>query len=304
MKAVKIIGDAVRYTEKADMPALSPQFNVLVKVHYAGICRTDVGIASGTIAHKDDIILGHEFCGTIEGFYGDQPESDGWRKGETVSCNPMMFGEEGADTMCGKDCDGAFAEYMAVPASALIMLPDHLLAPLGAYLEPVAAALAPLKYMTDTYDKDVCVFGDNRIAELTFQTAHCMGHKEVRLVKDVAELGVCRYDCIIETEPQYINEYVDALRPGGTLILKSRAFAPVGLVVNNVTMKEITIRGAKYGDFYLASHILTATSAGLKHVLDAGSLLGRQYELSEYETAFREAQRVNSKKIFFKICAE
>lgn len=304
MKGIKIIDNTVQYTEDANIPTLSPRLNVLVKVHYAGICRTDIGVATGTIAHKDAIILGHEFCGTIEVFYNGEQEFEYWQKGMAVSCNPMMFGEEGSDSMCGKDCDGAFAEYIAVPSSALICLSDHLLSPLGAYLEPVAAALAPLKFLSGFVDKDVCVFGDNRIAELTVQVAHCMGHKEVRLVKDISELGSCKYDCIIETEPQYINEYIDALRPGGTLILKSRSFTPAELVFNNVAMKEITIQGARYGDFNVASHILVATSAGLEGTLNTDCLLGHEYELDEYESAFSEAQNKNSKKIFFKICAE
>ena len=64
----------------------------------------------------------------------------------------MMFGEKDSDNMCGKDCDGAFAEYIAVPSAALIGIPNHLLSPLGAYLEPVAAALAPVRFRT-TYLK-------------------------------------------------------------------------------------------------------------------------------------------------------
>ena len=304
MKAIKIIDNIVRYTEVASIPTLSPQFNVLVKVHYAGICRTDIGVANGMVAHKDSIILGHEFCGTIEGFYNSEPEFECWRKGMAVSCNPMMFGEKDSDNMCGKDCDGAFAEYIAVPSAALIGIPNHLLSPLGAYLEPVAAALAPVRFLTDLIEKDICVFGDNRIAELTLQVAHCMGHKEVRLVKNITELDSCKYDCIIETEPQYVNEYINALRPGGTLILKSRAFESTELIFNNIAMKEITIQGARYGDFYVASHILAATSLGVNGVLNTDSLLGSVYDLSEYEPAFIEAQKKNSKKIFFKICAE
>ena len=304
MKAIKIIDNVIRYIEDANIPTLTPQFNVLVKVHYAGICRTDIGVANGAINHKDTIILGHEFCGTIEKFYNGETEFECWRKGMAVSCNPMMFGERDSDTMCGKDCDGAFAEYIAVPSSALIGMADHLLSPLGAYLEPVAAALAPQKFLTGLLDKDICVFGDNRIADLTLQVAHCMGHKEVRLVKNVSELGSCNYDCIIETEPQYINEYIDALRPGGTLILKSRAFAPYGLIFNSVAMKEITVQGARYGDFNVASHILSATSSALIGVLNTDSLLGTVYELSEFRSAFNEAQKKNSKKISFRICAE
>lgn len=304
MKAIKITDNVVRYTEDTSIPTLSHQFNVLVKVHYAGICRTDIGVANGTIPHKDSIVLGHEFCGTIEGFYNGESKFEYWQKGMAVSCNPMMFGEKDSDTMCGKDCDGAFAEYIAVPSSALIGIPNHLLSPLGAYLEPVAAALAPVRFLNKFLDKDICVFGDNRIAELTFEVAHSMGHKEVCLVKNISELDACNYDCIIETEPQYINEYINALRPGGILILKSRAFTPTELIFNNIAMKEITIQGARYGDFNVASHILAATSSGVNGVLNTDSLLGSVYELSEYKSAFNEAQKKNSKKIFFRICAE
>lgn len=304
MRAIKIIDNVIRYTEGANMPILTPLRDVLVKVHYAGICRTDIGISNGTISHKDSIILGHEFCGTIDEFYNSETEFEYWRKGMVVSCNPMMFGEEGFDTMCGKDCDGTFAEYIAVPHGALINMSAHLLSPLGAYLEPVAAALAPNRFLRNICGKDICVFGDNRIAELTLQVAHCMGHKEVRLEKDISRLNPSEYDCIIETEPQYINEYIDALRPGGTLILKSRSFTPCELVSNNIAMKEITIQGARYGDFNVASNILAATSSGLNGTLCTDSLFGPVYELSEYKSAFQEAQKKKSKKIFFRICAE
>lgn len=53
MKAIKITDNVVKYTEDASSPTLSPQFNVLVKVYYAGICRTDIGVANGTTNHKD-----------------------------------------------------------------------------------------------------------------------------------------------------------------------------------------------------------------------------------------------------------
>ena len=304
MRTIKIIDNVIRYIEEACTPTLTPQLNVLVKVHYAGICRTDIGVANGTIDHPNNITLGHEFCGTIEKFYNGETTFEHWRKGMVVGCNPMMFGGKDSDTMCGKDCDGAFAEYIAVPSSALIVMPDNLLSPLGAYLEPVAAALAPERLLTCSFDKNICVFGDNRIAELTLQVAHYMGHKEVRLVRDITELGNNKYDCIIETEPQYINEYIDALRQGGTLILKSRAFTPCELISNNVAMKEISIQGVRYGDFNVASHILAATSSGVNGVLNTESLFGPIYELSEFESAFKEAQKRNSKKVFFRICAE
>ena len=300
MRAIITSNGKTCYTVQAPMPELTRVRNVLVKVCCAGICRTDLGIANGTVAHRDGIIMGHELCGTIEAFYNSGSSCDGWRVGETVGCNPMMFGETDAEeVMCGKDVDGAFAEYIVVPSRALVGLPPHLLSPLGAYLEPVAAALAPIQLIQHRFfDEDVCVFGDNRIAELTLQVGHVMGMKALKRVRHLEELEPNSYDCIIETEPQHLDAYVRALRPKGTLVLKSRSFQPSQLTVNAVAMKEITIQGARYGDFGVASHILAATAAGVG--LDTAVLLGECYELWEYEKAFEEAGKEKGKKVFIK----
>ena len=108
----------------------------------------------------------------------------------------MSFGSKG-DKMCGKDCDGAFAEYIAVPSGALVCLPPSLLSPYGAFLEPVAAALAPLKYVNGL----TCIYGGNRIAELTCQVARVMGNRDIERITRTADLQKDHYDCIIETEP-------------------------------------------------------------------------------------------------------
>ena len=300
MRAIIISNGRTCYTEAAGMPTLTALRNVLVKVCYAGICRTDVGIANGTVAHQDGIVLGHEFCGVIEAFHHGGTSCDGWHTGMAVSCNPMLFGEmEAEDVMCGKEVDGAFAEFIAVPSRALVGLSPHMLCPLGAYLEPVAAALAPVELIRHRHLGDVCVFGDNRIAELTLQVAHVMGCKQVKRVGHIAELTANSYDCIIETEPEHLDAYVRALRPKGMLVLKSRAFQPSLLTANDVAMKEITIQGARYGDFGTASQLLSDTWAGVG--LHTETLLGECYELREYEKAFEEAGK-KGKKVF--LCAE
>ena len=176
MKALVLHPSGIYYQTDREKPRLTSYCNVLVEVHYAGICRTDVGIAKRIIPAREDIVLGHEFYGKIVAFVDGEEEMDGWRVGDVVSANPMTFGHT-EDVMCGKDCDGAFAEYIAVPSQALIQLPPPVHGPLGAYLEPVAAALAPLKYIAGR-DK-VCIYGDNRIAELTRQVAQAMGRSAI-----------------------------------------------------------------------------------------------------------------------------
>ena len=299
MRALLLRNSYVIYEKGAEAPALTSIRNVLVKVHYAGICRTDIGIAKGVVPAKDNIILGHEFCGEITGFLNGEEEMDGWRIGDVVSANPMAFGYE-EDTMCGKDCDGAFAEYIAVPSNALIGLPPHLLTPLGAFLEPVAAALAPLKYISGR----TCIFGRTRIAELVHQVAKAMGHGNIERITHVSDFLDGTYDCIIETEPNNIDAYAAALKPGGLLVLKSRSFSPSAFTANTIAMKELRMQGARYGDFHVASHLLSGDNANLNVNLDTGILFGNVYDLTEFETAFAEAEQLDSKKTFFKICAE
>ena len=166
--------------------------------------------------------------------------------------------------------------------------------------EPVAAALAPLKHIQGR----TCIFGGSRIAELTRQVARVMGHKYIELIASTDDLQENSFDCIIETEPCLIDAYINALKPGGLLVLKSRSFVPCSFTTNDVAMKEIRIQGARYGDFRLASHILSATASHLPNTIDTATLFGHVYELSEYEKAFAEAEQPGSKKTFFRICAE
>ena len=300
MRALLLRNSNVVYETAVEKPTLTSIRNVLVKVHYAGICRTDIGIAKGTVPAKDNIILGHEFCGEIAGFLNGEEKMGALMVGDAVSANPMAFGCDG-DTMCGKDCDGAFAEYIAVPSAALVVLPPRLLTPLGAFLEPVAAALAPLKYINGR----TCIFGKSRIAELTYQVAKAMGYDHVERITHVSDFQDSTYDCIIETEPHHIDAYAAALRPGGLLVLKSRSFDASSFTANTIAMKELRIQGARYGDFQLASHLLSGDyQLGWWMTGDGCWWFGNVYDLAAFETAFAEAEQPDSKKTFFKICAE
>ena len=69
-------------------------------------------------------------------------------------------------------------------------------------------------------------------------------------------------------------------------------------------MKELRIQGARYGDFHVASRILSDAADQVSSTLDTGTLFGNVYDLSEFETAFAEAEQPDSKKTFFRICAE
>src|SRR4029077_1340980 len=127
--------------EKATVPGIGAT-DVLVRVRTASICGTDLHIygwdrwSQGRI--KPPVTLGHEFCGVVERV-GD--EVSAVRAGDFVSaemhvncghCRQCRIGEAHVCEnlkIIGIDEDGAFAEFVKIPASNIIKLdasiPEH-----------------------------------------------------------------------------------------------------------------------------------------------------------------------------------
>jgi threonine dehydrogenase-like Zn-dependent dehydrogenase len=136
--------------ELRDVPDPQPDpGTVVVKVHSAGICGSDVhGVESGMMPTGRTI--GHELCGTVVDFGAGVDE---WSVGTRVAVNPI--GSCGhcepciADLpfMCravpniGLSAPGGFAEYVSVPQGQIYALPDTLELELGCRAEPLAVAL-------------------------------------------------------------------------------------------------------------------------------------------------------------------
>ena len=51
--------------KKLDKPRLGRQNDILIKVAFAGLCGTDLHIIAGKFPSAKDIVIGHEFVGTI-----------------------------------------------------------------------------------------------------------------------------------------------------------------------------------------------------------------------------------------------
>ena len=123
MNAVVLTEKGSLCEKQAPVPELKED-EVLIKVHYCGICGSDMGI---TYSHSYvyPLILGHEFSGEVV-----KVGSDAYRPltGKKVTAYPVLGCMECPQclkkdyTKClnysflGSRCDGAFAEYVKVPA--------------------------------------------------------------------------------------------------------------------------------------------------------------------------------------------
>ena len=137
------------------VPVCGPT-DVLIRVHAAGVCGTDLHIwewddwASGRL--KPPVTVGHEFSGEITAL-GEEAAAEGLLAvGDLVTaeghivCGHCLQCRTGHGHLCtrtriiGVDRDGAFADFIAMPASNVIKL-DGIPVEIGAIMDPIGNAV-------------------------------------------------------------------------------------------------------------------------------------------------------------------
>ncbi len=140
-----------------DVPTPRPgPGEVLVDVRACGICGSDVhGMDGRTGRRIPPVVMGHEAAGVVAAL---GPDTHGWNVGDRVAFDSTLF--------CGKceECrsgrfnlcderrilgastpeqkkDGAFAEYVTLPAHVLVRIPDGVSFEQAALAEPLSVAL-------------------------------------------------------------------------------------------------------------------------------------------------------------------
>jgi threonine dehydrogenase-like Zn-dependent dehydrogenase len=274
-------------------PAPGPR-EVAIRVQIAGVCRTDLAAADGIIGGGDRLILGHELCGVVAEL-GEGVDAR-WL-GRTVAAAPWAAcgrcapcatgGVEGCigRSFLGVDRDGAFAERVVLPVRQLFEVPDGVPSQVAAYLEPVAAALAVCEVGLPAEASGLIV-GRGRIARLLERVLTAKGYGGFVLHDPGVALRPDSVGTVIEAglDAARLAFAVDALAPGGTLVLKSRPTGPVPLDVARVVNKRLRLVGANYGSF---SEAMALLATGRVRVDD---LVGEVWPLSRFAEAFDAAR--------------
>lgn len=278
---------------------------VLVRVAAVGLCRTDLHVAAAAIPTPERIVPGHEFSGTVAAAGRNVRHV---HVGDRVAVNPIVScgdcepcrAQSAHDCpktkMLGVDFDGACAEFVVVPGSAVCRVPDSLSFEAVAFAEPVAASLALVK--ADIHrDQTGLIVGDNRIAQLSWRVLRAHGFSQVSVcaAATAERLPDSRFDFVIETclTESLLTHILRTVRRRGRIILKSRQHAPVGLKLNELLPKEVIFQAVHYGRFEAAVSLLTECRVRVD------DLIGERFTLDDFEAAFALAYRDEGRKTFF-----
>ena len=289
--------------------------DTLLKVRQAGICATDLEIVKGYMGFKG--ILGHEFVAEVV----DSPKKDLIKQrvvGEiNVVCGRCDLCLAGLSTHCRNrsvlgilEHNGAFADYVRLPAENLHALPDSIDDDQATFVEPLAAAFQVLKQIKLDGRKWVTVLGDGRLGLLVAQVLQTAGVPVRVIGKHASKLTLCekwgiRSRLLDDIVPRHDQDVVidctgsaegfelalQIVRPRGTLVLKSTFAAGKPLNLAPVVIDEVTIVGSRCGPFKEAIRALAQKQ------VDVVSLISRRMKLEQGAEALQLAGKSGVLKV-------
>ena len=327
MKALTLVQyNSFDYGDAAD-PVAAPG-EVLIAVEAVGICGSDVhGMDGSTGRRQPPIVMGHEAAGVIARL-GDGVE--GWAAGDrvtfdsTVYCGVCHFCRRGEINLCDNRrvlgvscddyrCDGAFAEFVAVPARILYRLPDGVSFEQAAMVEALSVAVHAVERTPVHLGDTAVVVGAGMIGLLVIQVLKVAGCGRVIAVDvDDAKLELAKKlgaDVTLRADQEGVPSRVgqltdgrgadiacevvgleatfrtaiDSTRKGGVVTLVGNLSPEVAMPLQAVVTRQLTLIGtcASCGE-YPASLDLIASGA-----VNVDALISAVAPLSEGGDWFR-----------------
>lgn len=289
---------------------------MVVDVHRVGVCGTDVEFWTGEMAYlhqghaRYPMRLGHEWCGTVSAV-GSAVDA-GWLgrrvSGDTmIGCGHCSRCLAGRHNVCADRVEigirggfpGALAEQLAVPARALLALPDTVADTAGAMVEPGGNAVRAVRAADVSAGERLLVLGSGTIGLLvaafaaadgvqvhllgrTSQTLHFARSRGLAGVWLREELPEPAFDAVIDASNAAALPALalDLVEPGKRIVYIGLAGSPSLIDTRALALKDVTAIGILAGsqglvaavDRYAAGDVdprpLVAATVGLDRVGD------------------------------------
>lgn len=290
---------------------------VRIKVAMAGLCRTDIQAMRRERVVAPGLVLGHEAAGQIAEipiYLLSQALERGLEVGDRVAffpflpCGKCSHCESGgaieqchAPSAIGIDEDGAFGTFVDLPLSVIFRAPSKLSWKHLAYAEPVSASMAVIDIPELMHGTRVGVVGTGRIAQLTLAVLNAYRDSPAEHLDPNAQSYGGAFDAIVETRAteDLLRRATRALRPGGTLVVKSRPSNAVPWPHQEIVLRRLRVVGAPYGSFQAGLDAMASGKISVDHML--GPSFALTQEGIEEALALEDAGQEMHGKLFFEI---
>ena len=308
---------------------------VLIKIHKTAICGTDVHIYDWNVWAQEHVkppmVIGHEYVGEIAALgagvdnlsVGQKVSGEGH-----ITCGHCRNCHTGNIQWCkntrsvGVDRDGAFAEYVCIPARNVILIPNNLPEDVVAFFDAVGNA-THTALMWNLVGEDVLITGAGPIGIIAVGICKYAGARRV-VITDVndyrlelarsmgadAAVNVSREDLHEIMNKQGLTEGFDVglemsgsgaafsqmigvMRNGGKISLLGLADAPITVDMNNVIGKGLTLQGIygrKMDNWHQMSYMVQGG-------LDLTPVITHRYHYTQFQEGFQAMKSGRSGKV-------
>jgi len=320
---------------RAPVPEIGPD-DVLIKINKTGICGTDVHIwnwdawAAKTVPVP--LITGHEFAGEIVELGRNVTDL---KIGQRCSGEGHLIGHQSRQSRAGKfhldpetrgigvNEQGAFAQYLRLPAFNVVPLPDDIPDDIGAILDPLGNAVhTALSF--DLLGEDVLITGAGPIGIMAAAVARHAGARHVAItdvnperlalaekVADVrpinvttedlndviAELGMSQgFDVGLEMSGNQaaLDQMVEAMVMGGHIALLGIPPGKSPVDWSRIVFKAITIKGVYGREIFETWYKMIAM---LQNGLDVSAVITHQFGVDDFQKGFAAMKSGQSGKV-------
>ena len=319
------------------VPIPKPGTNeVLIEVEKTAICGTDLHIynwdewSQRTI--KPPLVIGHEFVGRIVELgpgvvhheVGDRVSAEGH-----ITCGLCRNCRAGRRHLCthtkgiGVNQNGAFAEYLVVPASNLWLIPSQISSEIAAFFDPFGnAAHCTLSF--EVVGEDVLITGAGPIGIIASGICRFMGARHV-VVTDVndyrlglaRELGASLAINVTQTTPrdamerlgmtegfdvgmemsgntQALRDLLSVMNYGGKVAALGIPAEDVRLDWLDIVLKGLVVKGVYGREIFETWHKMVSM---LQSDLDISAVRTHEFAVDDFAAAFEVMNSGHSGKV-------
>ena len=317
------------------VPEIGPD-DVLIRISKTGICGTDIHIwnwddwAAATV--PTPLITGHEFAGEIVDMganvhdlaLGQRCSGEGHLIGKTSrQSRAGKFHLDPATRGIGVNEQGAFAQYLRLPAFNVVPLPDEIDDDTGAILDPLGNAVhTALSF--DLVGEDVLITGAGPIGIMAAAVARHVGARHVVItdvnpdrlhlathVADVVPVNVAQQDLAevvdglgmtqgfdvgleMSGNARAFDQMVEAMTMGGRIAMLGIPPGHSPVDWSRIVFKAITIKGVYGREIFETWYKMIAM---LQNGLDVSGVITHRFAATDFEAGFAAMKSGSSGKV-------